>query len=151
MAKLCTPSNERKCRMTHSAGTVFLFLLFSVWCLIFFMFHGGVGVRRARNSFYLLFSHHEYVCPMNCYNGITVKMHKNGLYAHAHQFIIFVVFFGVCVFIAYSVWKCVQYESDLDLSAHAELNIARHFFQSQKPSLHCVPKQFIVIWIGFVQ
>lgn len=37
MAKLCTPSNKRKCRMTHSAGTVFLFLLFSVWCLIFFL------------------------------------------------------------------------------------------------------------------
>lgn len=37
MAKLCTPSNKRKCRMTHSAGTVFLFLIFSVWCLIFFL------------------------------------------------------------------------------------------------------------------
>lgn len=84
---------------------------------------------------------------MNCYNGITVKMYKNGLYAHAHQFIIFVVFLCVCVFIAHSVWKCVQYESDLKLSAHAELNIARHFFfQSQKPSLHCVRKHCDMNW-----
>lgn len=52
----------------------------------------------------------------------------------------------VCVFIAY----CVQYESDLKLSAHAELNIARHFFSKPKTKLTFVC-QSIVIWIGFVQ
>lgn len=76
--------------------SISLSLILCVMFDFFFMFHGGVGVRRARNSFYLLLTHYEYVCPMNCYNGITVKMHDNGLYTHAHQFIIFVVF--LCVF-----------------------------------------------------